>query len=757
MRNRNDTIVQSQSSAAISRGHRTISITRLVATLVSCWLFASPALAGGGIAGGCPTNQPCIELVAVAINGTPITPTSNVTVQPGDEIETNLFISGWGDAIGLMLGYEIEIVWATAASSGLRGTVLPVGWDGPPPISSCNNSGVCPIGSFCVYGMCQGPNYDPGSAVFIDIDRKDYVHRADVGALQITRLGGDFRYELVTVVTSPSQGAVDTGSPAYAGTFLLRASEFACGDFAPFGVSAITLTGLTPATEIAGTASIRINVGDCDCNANGSDDLKEIATGTVADCNNNGVPDECKPDCQSNGIADECDITDGTSMDCDFDIIPDECESQTDCNNNGIRDECEVVGPGANDCDGNGIPDDCDGGSDCNENGMLDSCDIANDTSIDCQSNGVPDECDIALGTSTDNDGSGVPDECETYCAQSACGPGSCLSLKAVAINGNPIEPTNNVTASRGDIIETEIWLSCWGSEVGLLRAYQATIKGSDAVVSGDAGLVLPVGWDAPIQFIPCSFISDCPLGTTCSGGRCAGHHHFPGLGAFVDVNHENYLLRDFERISYVGFATLDYIFGGTATEITGATDAGQPKYGGTLLLSVSDDACGEFMFDFWGDGLLASSVFGSPDPNTGTVVPSLQPLFIQTHDCDCNNNGVLDDEDLATGAASDCNNNNLPDDCDPDCNLNGTPDDCELASCNGDRACGDCNQNGILDSCDIASGTSPDADGNGTPDDCFIAIPTVSEWGLAVLALLLLVTAKLKFGFFEVGRSAHA
>jgi hypothetical protein len=49
----------------------------------------------------------------------------------------------------------------------------------------------------------------------------------------------------------------------------------------------------------------------------------------------------------------------------------------------------------------------------------------------------------------------------------------------------------------------------------------------------------------------------------------------------------------------------------------------------------------------------------------------------------DCNENGVEDAEDIATGVSADCN------------------------------------QNGVPDSCDIASGTSEDVDGDGRPDEC--------------------------------------
>ncbi|MCH7632887.1 MAG: hypothetical protein IIB59_06705, partial [Planctomycetes bacterium] len=76
-----------------------------------------------------------------------------------------------------------------------------------------------------------------------------------------------------------------------------------------------------------------------------------------------------------------------------------------------------------------------------------------------------------------------------------------------------------------------------------------------------------------------------------------------------------------------------------------------------------------------------------------------------------------------------------------------GVPDDCDLAECAGEVWCEDCNSNGVLDECDIADGTLTDADDNGIPDSCFIPIPTVSQWGLVAMTLILLTTSKILFG----------
>ena len=45
-----------------------------------------------------------------------------------------------------------------------------------------------------------------------------------------------------------------------------------------------------------------------DCNNDGSDDTCDLAAGTSADCDSNGVPDECDPDCNQNGTPDACEF-----------------------------------------------------------------------------------------------------------------------------------------------------------------------------------------------------------------------------------------------------------------------------------------------------------------------------------------------------------------------------------------------------------------------------------------------------------------
>ncbi len=96
-------------------------------------------------------------------------------------------------------------------------------------------------------------------------------------------------------------------------------------------------------------------------------------------------------------------------------------------------------------------------------------------------------------------------------------------------------------------------------------------------------------------------------------------------------------------------------------------------------------------MADFDGDGDIDMAVAGG-NRNGGSVSVLLNRLVPP----DCNDNGTVDEIDVATGASPDCNENRVPDACDADCNNNQTPDDC-----------------------DIANGTADDSNNNGLPDEC--------------------------------------
>ncbi len=89
--------------------------------------------------------------------------------------------------------------------------------------------------------------------------------------------------------------------------------------------------------------------------------------------------------------------------------------------------------------------------------------------------------------------------------------------------------------------------------------------------------------------------------------------------------------------------------------------------------------------------------------------------------DFDCNQNGILDIDEIASGESSDCNLNGIPDSCDlestfeSDCNKNLIPDSCEIA----DGLLDDCDTDGVPDLCTILESPSQDNNNDGILDRC--------------------------------------
>jgi len=120
----------------------------------------------------------------------------------------------------------------------------------------------------------------------------------------------------------------------------------------------------------------------------------------------------------------------------------------------------------------------------------------------------------------------------------------------------------------------------------------------------------------------------------------------------------------------------------------------------------------------------------------------------------DCNDNGTPDEDDLAAGTSEDCNGNGIPDECDPDSDGDGRIDACDGCPADPNKV-----EPGL---CGCGLSDTADADGDGTSDcvdvcpgvddavfapDCAAAIPALAEWGLVILALLLLTGGKICFG----------
>ncbi len=490
------------------------------------------------------------------------------------------------------------------------------------------------------------------------------------------------------------------------------------------------------ATFAAGAAYLFRILGGADCNANGTNDACEfgdcngnstldecdIAAGTSEDCSNNGIPDECEPDCNGNEEADSCDIMAGTSDDCNTNGTPDECEP--DCNENGIADSCDIAEATSGDCNGNGIPDECEPDEDCNVNGTQDICDLARGTSQDCNQNAVLDECDIATGTSEDVDGDGLPDECPFFALVPVPPPPSVGPYPP----GVHIIDREIFLPPGGGRLWLEVAVAGWGPD--LLCEWQATID-SWGYGSGSGEPVAPAVEACDDADNPPHATCEAAFGpaSTCDNASCTA--------GFQDFGRSDFVIHS--AIPFVDTSAPDYFYGsfqclGPWCFCTG--DEGHIYYGGTLVLDVPPDAQGSYTIGFVSDpdrtfihissepspamayGSARITVCSTDGPSlccmpSGACTP-LDPVCCQAA------RGVIVQSDLVCGGDGD------RDGVDSVCG-DGCPDDPDKTE---PGVCG----------CGVPEDPI-DIDGDGVADYCG-AIPTVSEWGLVVLGLLLLAAA---------------
>jgi len=137
---------------------------------------------------------------------------------------------------------------------------------------------------------------------------------------------------------------------------------------------------------------------DTDYNLNAVPDADDIANGTSADVNLDGIPDEAQ-DCNANGLLDPEEIAKGIADDVDRNGIPDDC--QPDCNANGLPDSYDIQMGFSADLYGDWIPDECD--QDCDDDAGSDYNQIQLDMTLDINRNARLDHCE-------DCDDDGTPD-----------------------------------------------------------------------------------------------------------------------------------------------------------------------------------------------------------------------------------------------------------------------------------------------------------------------------------------------------------
>ncbi|RMF74965.1 MAG: hypothetical protein D6744_13990, partial [Planctomycetota bacterium] len=178
-----------------------------------------------------------------------------------------------------------------------------------------------------------------------------------------------------------------------------------------------------------------------DCNGNGVADDQDIAGGTSADCDADGVPDECQPDSDGDGAIDACDgcpndaaKTDPGFCGCGQTDDDRDGDGTLDCFD-GCPDDPSKIDPGECGCGALDVDSDGDGVADCRDlcpddplktDPGLFGCGVVES---DDDNDGVPDSSDRCPGedANADADADGVPDcidGCPSDPAKTA--PGAC-------------------------------------------------------------------------------------------------------------------------------------------------------------------------------------------------------------------------------------------------------------------------------------------------------------------------------------------
>jgi hypothetical protein len=408
-----------------------------------------------------------------------------------------------------------------------------------------------------------------------------------------------------------------------------------------------------------------------DCDADGTSDDFEIASGASTDCNGNDVPDGCEfaqggtPDCNGNGVFDVCEIADGTVADCDANGTPDSC--QPDCDADGVPNVCELAS-GAADCNINGVPDSCE--ADCDGDGVINVCEIAGGAS-DCDLDGVPDACEISVSGSLDLNTDGILDSCQPDMQFAG------LQLEIVPI------------ANRGTDDLFPDGAVCY-------RLYARVSDPSASVMGlyGNASDPLQLSatggfWQSPFganfsNLVPCENPKALPsfkydswfaVGLECADGN-ATQQTGMDLGGFNAGGAVN----DGDGIVFV--------LPGSPQSIGGQSRR-------VLLAQLTTT---EAVFPVGRVNVVGRSSLGFGEAHAWRALSQQIPMPALV---DCNANGEHDAFDIARGTSLDCDQS-------------GIPDTCEHAS-----AVTDCNGNGISDLCDCYSGYSSDVNTNNVPDEC--------------------------------------
>ncbi|MCH8148577.1 MAG: beta-propeller fold lactonase family protein, partial [Planctomycetes bacterium] len=450
-----------------------------------------------------------------------------------------------------------------------------------------------------------------------------------------------------------------------------------------------------------------LGTGPClwfDCNDNGLPDADDIANSDSDDVNGNGIPDECE-DCNANGTLDDADIL-GGAPDVDGNDIPDECEA--DCDLDGTPDEYQISLGLAQDDNGNLVPDDCE--ADCDANGTPDFAQIAANGQLDIDRNTVLDVCQ-------DCDGNGSIDwidlqrqfnifvvETGGFVREFHADSGVAIGNLAQGMLASPtylaFGPDRQLYAtSFGDDRVVRIDVDT-GSVSDFVSAGSGGLNGPTGLVFRPNGNLLVAG-NLTASVIEYDGVTGAAIGTFVAAG--AGGLTGPYA---ITYSPQGDLLVTSSTNSVLVYSGTDGSFLETLVSPgSGGLNAPRDllfKPNGNLLVSslqsdaiLEYDATGSFVGVF-NDAVTPTGAWGlATGPNGNVfVVRNSGTIRVVEYDMDSGRyvrSFIRGSTDLTAPAAL----------------AFRPPSD------------NDCNQNRVVDECDITSGASTDLDGNGVPDEC--------------------------------------
>jgi len=319
------------------------------------------------------------------------------------------------------------------------------------------------------------------------------------------------------------------------------------------------------------------------------------------------------------------------------------------------------------------------------------------------------------------------------------------ISVVASRVNGIPLpSPVSSVNVQPLDIIEVDLMAGGWGTNIDTVKICQVTLDLSTMIdQSGPVacGSVKPLNYDDPILAAAGWFINTDSLqrgvcaepsvdlgascvstntlctGSTCVDGICAGGPNVGEVCATQEnqcnggacVTRPDFIMADFNDQICATSTWPFYRLGCTLLLGDGLADDGAEHYLGTVLLEVGAEAKGTFTLNI--DGMPYSFL---SDPNFIDAPLTRNPLTIH-----------LPDSCTTSGSGACCDRTN--------------PDPLAATGvCTNNVAWGDCQGPDLVWT---QGQTCSQVECAATLQ----AIPTVSEWGLVLLTLLLLVGAKIR------------